>query len=184
MTPNKILVGLGNPGCSFQQSRHNLGAICLENYARAYRFPPFKLEAKFQSLITRQKLFEHDVLIVLPQTFMNLSGQAVQSLMQFYRLDPQQDLLAVYDDLDLDFGHFKISTSSPQSHNGVLSLRTSLGVSDFHQLRLGVDDRRGRRQIPSADYVLQNFSPDQLQIITAEVFPAAQATIDSWLSKK
>jgi PTH1 family peptidyl-tRNA hydrolase len=185
MRLQKLIVGLGNPGLSYARSRHNLGASWVQDWARVYRLPAFKKEAKFQALVTRGEVAGQNLILALPQTFMNLSGVSVAALLNFYKLRQSEDLLLVFDDLDLNFGRFKLSPSFPRGHNGVISVREKLGSLTGWGLRLGVDDREGKRVINSADYVLQNFSAEQLTCLSDEVFPSArEEVLHSWLLKK
>ena len=183
MSNLKVVVGLGNPGLSYQYTRHNVGALLVQDFAQKYHFPDFKLEKKFQALCSRGQWQTQQLLLVLPQTFMNLSGESVQKILKFYNLEPQENLLAIYDDLDLAFGSYKATKSAPHGHNGVLSLKQQLGTLDFAQIRIGIDDRAGSRQIPAVDYVLQNFSIEQKNTLANEVFPQVTEELKLWLSK-
>jgi PTH1 family peptidyl-tRNA hydrolase len=124
---------------------------------------------------------EREILLVLPQTFMNLSGESVRRLMNFYRLEQKTALLVVFDDLDLPFGHYKLTTALPRGHNGVLSVTKNLAGASFLGLRLGIDDRAGERLVPSEDYVLQPFPEQQKQVLWEQVFPAALEEVATWL---
>ncbi|MDO5561874.1 MAG: aminoacyl-tRNA hydrolase [bacterium] len=177
----KVLLGLGNPGVSYEKTRHNAGFLFLDQLQQDYAFPNFKLEKKFHALISRGQLDEKEFLLAQPQTFMNLSGQAAATLIRFYRLLPEKDLVVIYDDLDLPFGEFKVTRVSPHGHNGVSNIIASLKQKDFLQLRLGTDGRAGERTISGMDYVLQPFSPAELMRLRQEIFPAALEKLRSWL---
>jgi PTH1 family peptidyl-tRNA hydrolase len=112
---------------------------------------------------------------------MNLSGESVARLLNFYKLDPMTALLVVFDDLDLPFGHYKLTTSLPRGHNGILSLKKQLSLSNFLVLRLGIDDRAGKRLAPPEDYVLQTFPQEQKKILVEQIFPTALKEVRKWL---
>jgi PTH1 family peptidyl-tRNA hydrolase len=181
MKEMKLIVGLGNPGLSYQNTRHNVGAAWVSDLARDWRYPKLKLNRKFQSLLGQGQINGRDVTLALPQTYMNLSGAAVGELVRFYKLDPTQQLLLVYDDLDLPVGRYKFGRCAPKGHNGVMSVQQNLDGNDWAQLRLGIDDRNGARQIPSQDYVLQNMPPAQLKVLIDQVFPASREEVLAWL---
>ena len=175
------MVGLGNPGASYERTRHNAGFLFLDQLQQDYRFPNFKLEKKFRSLVSRGSLAPTDLLLAQPQTFMNLSGEAVSVICKFYRLQPEKDLIVVYDDLDLAFGEFKITRVSPHGHNGINHIVQLLKQKDFLQLRLGTDHRQGDRTISGMDYVLQPFTGAELVQLRQEIFPVALEKLRVWL---
>lgn len=177
----KVLFGLGNPGVSYEKTRHNAGFLFLDQLQQDYSLPNFKLEKKFHASISRGQLDEKELLLAKPQTFMNLSGQAVTALIRFYRLLPEKDLIVIYDDLDLPFGEFKITRVSPHGHNGISNIIASLKQKDFLQLRLGTDGRAGERTISGMDYVLTPFSPAELSRLRLDIFPTAWEKLRSWL---
>jgi PTH1 family peptidyl-tRNA hydrolase len=156
----------------------------VQDLARVYRWRAFKKETKFQALISGGELADQEVLLALPQTFMNMSGESVASLLRFYKLTLATDLLLVFDDLDLSLGRFKLGQSFPRGHNGVLNVQDKLGKLGW-ALRLGVDDRAGARVIGPAAYVLQDFSATQLSLLADEIFPQTRTeVITKWLLKK
>lgn len=178
----KLLVGLGNPGVSYERTRHNAGALFLQKLQLDNCLSSWRLEKKFKALVSRGFLGKTEVLLVLPQTFMNLSGESVFAALNFYRLQAKEDLVLIYDDLDLEFGRFKISRQAPHGHNGVKSVQEKLKINDFLQMRIGVDARGGERKIPGMDYVLQVFSPLELKKLREEIFSQAEAELErQWL---
>ncbi|MBQ6436701.1 aminoacyl-tRNA hydrolase [bacterium] len=177
----KLIVGLGNPETRYARSRHNAGWIYLDFLARQGPFASWQDSNKFHANIARGHLAGTDILLAQPTTHMNDSGSAVEALMNFYQFE-LTDFLLVYDDLDLTFGTYKLTDHSPHTHNGVASVKSHLPTSaEFLQLRLGVDDRAGERQIPPMDYVLMPLSPDQLNTWEKETFPTATREVESWL---
>ncbi|KKU18172.1 MAG: Peptidyl-tRNA hydrolase [Candidatus Pacebacteria bacterium GW2011_GWA1_46_10] len=167
MIDMKILIGLGNPGREYQRSRHNVGFRVLELLAK-------KLDITFTD---SPRLFSqvgklNDWLLVKPKTFVNGSGQAVRAVLNFYKLSPAA-LTVVHDDLDLPFGTWKSQFGTgPKIHNGLLSIYQALGTRDFTHLRIGVDNRAGKRTMLGKDYVLQPFSSQEereLRVVVEEV---------------
>ncbi len=178
----KIIVGLGNPGISYEKTRHNLGFLYTSQLQKDYHFSSWKEEKKFKALLSKGEFDGQEVFLLQPQTFMNLSGESVGKICHFYRLNFQEDLILAYDDLDLPFGHFKIAHKGPREHNGLLHIRQVLKTDNFLQIRLGTDSRRLReKRIPGADYVLQNLSNQELQILHDETFPAVNQELLTWL---
>jgi len=163
-----IIVGLGNPGDQYYLSRHNLGFMFLDYLQKAQNLEPFVEKKKHKALVSANS----NVLLVKPQTFMNLSGEAAQSVCGYYcdQLDAVKDsiekkldnLIVVHDDLDLEFGSFKLQFGvGPRDHNGLLSIYHHLKTNSFWHLRVGADDRAGDRSIPVEKYVLQPLSTEQ-----------------------
>ena len=159
----KVIVGLGNPGSQYVQTRHNAGWLFLDYLGEKLGAPAFSAQKKFSAEISKTSA---GLLLVKPQTFMNNSGLAVRQICDFYDLDPAADLVVAFDDLDLNLGTFKIQTATgPKDHNGLNSIYQHLGTQDFTHLRLGTDAREGERLIPPADYVLQKFPPEQFTLL-------------------
>jgi PTH1 family peptidyl-tRNA hydrolase len=138
LEPNdlRLVVGLGNPGPEYEKTRHNIGFQVVDQLA-AFWFVSFQKEKGTQSLTFRSRQGEGTVIGVKPQTFMNLSGQAVQSLMQKYRVKPER-VLIVYDDLDIPFGRCRMrARGGPGGHRGMQSICQAIGP-DFPRLRVGL----------------------------------------------
>src|SRR3989338_1152307 len=153
----KLVVGLGNPGKEYVNTRHNVGFEFVDRLSEGARF---SLESKFEALVYREK----DLLFVKPQTFMNESGRAVRKILDFYKLGTG-DLVLIHDDLDLKFGEYKIQRGvGPKVHNGVTSVETSLPDKNFLRVRIGVDNREKLLYAGSgADYVLSKFGKEELE---------------------
>ncbi len=154
----KLIVGLGNPGTHYELTRHNLGFMVLDALAQELRIK-FENDKKHQAEIGRVGASGW---LLKPQTFMNASGIAVRSLLQFYKLNQEPNfghhLWVVHDDLDLEVGRVKVQLGTgPKIHNGLLSLYQELGTKDFWHVRVGVDGRGGDRRMAAQDYVLQPF---------------------------
>ena len=128
----KVIIGLGNPGLKYQFTRHNLGFMLIDRLAETESF-----QKKHSSLILKKK----DILLVKPQTFMNLSGQAVQQVMSFYKV-PLEHLIVVQDDKDLEFGVIRFQKNRGHGgHNGIRNIHQALGSQDYCRLKMGVFSR-------------------------------------------
>lgn len=160
----KLIVGLGNEGNEFINTRHNIGFNFVEKLAGSSKFlKDTKLKASLFSKDINGKKY----LLIKPQTQMNLSGEAVNLVSKYYEIEPAQ-ILIVHDDLDLKIGCFKIMFSKgPKLHNGINSIENRLGTSDFWRLRIGVDNRdlTTRENIPPSSYVLSRFRVDENEIL-------------------
>ncbi|WP_146348121.1 aminoacyl-tRNA hydrolase [Falsiphaeobacter marinintestinus] len=149
----KLLVGLGNPGGKYERNRHNIGFMALDRIASDHGFGPWK--AKFQAEISEGRLGSEKVLLLKPQTFMNLSGQSVGEAMRFYKLSPK-DVIVLHDELDLAPGKVRVKQGGGHAgHNGLRSLHSHLGDT-YGRVRLGIG-HPGRKELVSA-YVLHDFA--------------------------
>ncbi len=174
----KIIVGLGNPGEKYEKTRHNFGFKVCNLIRKNLGFPAFKLEKKFSAEISEGEIEEGKILLVKPQTFMNLSGESVGKLANFYKVE-LENVLIIFDDIDLPFGTLRIrSEGSAGGHKGVKSIIEHLGGDQFPRLRLGIE-KEGRRE-KTEDFVLQRFSAEEekaLSQITKHTAEAAEAWI-------
>jgi len=154
-----LLVGLGNPGAEYQHNRHNAGFICLDDFVTKTEGMEDWIQKKdFKCLVSSGRVGESRVIAVKPTTFMNLSGQAVQAVANFYKIAPEH-IVAVHDELDIDFGQIRLRVGgSSAGHNGIKSLIEHLG-EDFGRVRIGVGPKPAR--IGSEKFVLQDFSAEQ-----------------------
>jgi PTH1 family peptidyl-tRNA hydrolase len=149
-----LLVGLGNPGARYARHRHNLGFMAVEAVARAHGFGPWR--TRFKSLISEGRLGDVKVLLQKPQTFMNLSGQAVAEAARFYKLPPGQ-IVVCHDEVDLVAGKVRIKTGGGVAgHNGLRSIAEQLGSADFRRVRLGIG-HPGHKDLVSG-HVLGDFA--------------------------
>ncbi len=153
-----LIVGLGNPGERYARTRHNIGFEAIDTLARRHGLE-FRGK-RANSLIAEGQIAGQRVALAKPQTFMNLSGQAVSSLRNWYKIDPARELLVVYDDLDLPFGKLRLrERGSAGTHNGMRSIVAQLGSSDFPRLRVGIDQPPGK--MDAAAYVLSRFRKEE-----------------------
>lgn len=174
----KIIVGLGNPGRNYAQTRHNLGFWVLDHLSLRWQI---RLGAhKFKAKYGRGNVAGQQVLLIKPQTFMNLSGESVGGFVDFYRLDLAR-LLIIYDDLDLEPGSLRIKGSgSAGGHRGMASIISRLGSSEFPRLRLGIG--APPEFLDAAEYVLQEIEASQVKFIEDACLRAAQAA-EMWLAE-
>ena len=175
MTPEPfLLIGLGNPGREYANTRHNFGFMAIDRLAVRLNARGMKVMSK--AIVMDSKYEDHKLILAKPQTFMNLSGQSVQGLAHFYKI-PNENLMILSDDLDLPFGTIRIRASGgPGGQRGLSSILEKLGTKDIPRMRLGIGRPPGRME--PADYVLQNFSRDDLQSISEILDRAADAAIE------
>ncbi|MFK7962164.1 MAG: aminoacyl-tRNA hydrolase [Phycisphaerales bacterium] len=154
----KLVVGLGNPGPAYEATRHNVGFDVLGRLARRHA-PGESARSRFHSVLIETIIGPEKVLLMQPTTFMNRSGTSVSEAVNFYKLDPAEDVLVVVDDIALPCGSFRLRGSgSAGGHNGLSDIQRRIGTDAFARLRIGID-RPG--EIPQKDYVLGRFRPDQ-----------------------
>ena len=161
----KLIVGLGNPGDKYQGTRHNVGFDVIDALARQ---EGLKLtDQKFRSDYTIWRVGDEKVLLVKPYTFMNLSGEAVLPLMSYYNISPDE-LVVVYDDLDLEPGKLRLRQSgSAGGHNGVKSIIEMLGTQDFKRVKIGIGRPQYGRKV--VDHVLERFDTDDRALIEQKI---------------
>lgn len=174
----KLLVGLGNPGLQYKRTRHNAGFLFLELLHNYLNAAPWQMNKQFKAEIAEAYLQGNKVLLVRPQTFMNLSGDAVGKVLSFYRLEPQQ-MLVIHDEIDLAFGVTKLKKNGGHAgHNGLRDIIAKIGSADFYRLRLGV----GRPQHGSvADYVLSAYSSEE-EVVREKIFDQLNGKISEILA--
>jgi PTH1 family peptidyl-tRNA hydrolase len=160
-----LIIGLGNPGAKYKNTRHNMGFQVLDLLAGA--------DAPWENKYDSQFLKLDDVTLAKPQNFMNNSGQAVAQIMKFY---PDATLIVVHDELDLELGVIRVQkNASSAGHNGVQSVIDEIGTQDFIRLRLGINNPELRGQTPGDDFVLQNFTPAEEPILKEVLTKALKA---------
>ena len=168
----KLIVGLGNPGIEYQFTPHNLGFLAVDRLAERWR-----LEVKnrhCQALTARTAVGEETVLLAKPETYMNLSGLAVRELVEEYEVAPEQDLIVIYDELDLPFGALRIRPrGGTAGHNGMESILGALGTDQFLRVRLGIAP--DHKVSDGAGYVLSQFRRSQYKVLDEVLDTAAEA---------
>ena len=166
-----VIVGLGNPGRQYENTKHNMGFVTIDRFAEKHGIDISK--TKFKALVGEGFISGKKVLLVKPQTFMNLSGESVRAIVDFYNLEPA-DVAVVYDDIDIPIGSIRIrKQGSGGSHNGMKSIILNLNFDDFPRFRVGIGADRG--YIPLKDYVLTGFQKDQLDPMRSAIDKCACA---------
>ena len=173
----RIIVGLGNPGRKYAGHRHNVGFQCLEHLAEAWGLSFSK--RKHKALLAQGQIAGLKAILAKPQTFMNLSGQAVERMARFYKVPPE-NILVIYDDLDLPVGKIRLRPDGGSGgHKGMKSIIEHLGSNGFPRLRVGIG--RPTHGDP-VDYVLSNFAPDE-QIVMEQAYERAVSAVELWLTE-
>lgn len=180
----KLIIGLGNPGQKYQNTRHNLGFIFLEKLQEKWLFPDFKLAQKFNAELSSGEINNQKIMLVKPQSFMNLSGEVVNKILTFYKLTPE-NLLVLHDDKDLFCGKYKLTLdSSSAGHNGVQNIIDQLDTKKFARLRIGIKTElidRAMTQPEVSDFVLEKLTPEELEKIE-QITPEILAEIEKNIS--
>jgi len=172
-----LIVGLGNPGADYAQTRHNAGFLLVEKLASRWRMD-WSVERKFSARVARGEMHGKRVLLCQPQTFMNLSGQSVGEITGFYRL-PIARLVVVVDDADLPFGEIRLRPGgSSGGHHGLESIEQHLGSREFARLRIGIGRRDGARQITG--HVLGKFDAGESGALE-KILERAAGQLECWL---
>lgn len=157
----KLVVGLGNPGKEYEKTMHNLGFMFLKYLEEKYSFKIETNSNKFNALTGEIFINNEKVIFAKPQTYMNLSGQSVQSISNFYKIDTK-DIIIIFDDFDIPFGEVRYKQNgSGGTHNGVKNIVQMLGSKDFPRIKIGIGGLKHEKQ-QLLDFVLQKFSKEQL----------------------
>ncbi len=175
MTPETtyLLIGLGNPGREYRDNRHNVGFMFVDRLIVRLNARGMKVQAK--AIVTTAIYEERKLILAKPQTYMNLSGQSAQGLLNFYKI-PVENMLIAHDDLDIPFGTIRIRPGGgPGGQKGMASTIEQLGTKDFPRLRIGIGRPPGR--MDPAAYVLQNFSREEMKFLSEIIDRAADAAL-------
>ncbi|MET0042222.1 MAG: aminoacyl-tRNA hydrolase, partial [Candidatus Thiodiazotropha sp. 6PLUC3] len=149
--PIRLIVGLGNPGPDYDLTRHNAGFWFVDKLADQHH-QPFRMESRHHGQVCKLNLHGEEVRLLKPTTFMNRSGQALSSLANYFRIDPNE-ILVVHDELDLAPGEVRLKTGGGHAgHNGLRDIMSALGNRNFHRLRIGIDHPNDRAAV--VNYVL------------------------------
>lgn len=167
-----IIAGLGNPGSKYAHTRHNAGFEAIDRLADRYRIDIST--KKFQALCGSGVIEGQKVLLLKPQTYMNLSGESLRAACDFYKIDPEEELIVLYDDISLAPGQLRIrAKGSAGGHNGIKSIISHLGTQVFKRVKIGVGEKPQGYDL--ADYVLGHFSKEEQAELTEAFDRAAQA---------
>ncbi len=170
----KLVVGLGNPGNRYENTRHNVGFVVVDELSKKMINDQWQMDNKLNALI-----INHHPLFVLakPQAFMNNSGKVVSAFVRFYKL-LIPDVWVIHDDLDIKLGDWKIEIGhGPKLHNGINSIEKNLGSENFWRVRVGVENRNPDMRIPGEDYVLMPFAEEEKSAIEKVTEAVAQELI-------
>ena len=166
-----VIVGLGNPGKTYSNTRHNVGFNTVDLLAERNNIEINKI--KFKSVYGEGRINGKKLILVKPQTYMNNSGEAVRDIANFYKLDPSK-IIVIVDDIDIDFGSVRIrKKGSAGSHNGLKSIIRLLGRDDFPRIKIGIGKKHPQQNL--ADFVLSRFSQDEVEDIEDAIRDSAEA---------
>jgi PTH1 family peptidyl-tRNA hydrolase len=173
----KLIVGLGNPGAKYALTRHNIGFLVLDEFARANGIK-FKINKSFNALVSEGIIGREKVRLAMPQTFMNLSGDSVRRMLSWLKIETD-DMFVVMDDIALPFGSIRIRPKgSSGGHNGLNSIIDSIGGQEFPRMRIGILGRRNVKDL--SNYVLARFTkPEQKDL--PEILKTASQACECWV---
>lgn len=169
----QLIIGLGNPGEKYANTRHNVGFMALDKIANNFftiggsaldgQFSKFNFQIKFNAEVYEDTIDDKKVILVKPQTFMNESGKTVKTIMDYYKI-PIENIIVIHDDLDITLGKYKIVRDRTSAgHKGVQSIIDNLGTKDFKRIRVGIGVEN--KKIPTEVFVLENFTKEEQEII-------------------
>lgn len=174
----KLLVGLGNYPTKYDQTRHNLGFLVVEKLVQKFECEPFKSDKKFFAQVSVGQIGNEKVVLLKPETYMNLSGKAVQAVAHFYKINAE-DIVLFFDDADLEFGTVRFRRDgSAGGHNGVKSVIDSMGTNVFPRIKMGIANEE-KAKMPTEAFVLQKFSAEEW----GEVPQVLDRAIETFLEK-
>ncbi|SFB22782.1 MULTISPECIES: aminoacyl-tRNA hydrolase [unclassified Bacillus (in: firmicutes)] len=174
----KLIVGLGNPGKLYAQTRHNIGFDVIDELSSKFQIPLD--QQKHKGLYGTGFHKGEKILLLKPLTYMNLSGESIRAVMDYYQID-LEDLLVIYDDLDLPVGKLRLrQKGSPGGHNGIKSTVAHMGSQQFNRIRIGID--RPKNGMSVSDYVLGKFYKEEQELMNEVIKKSAEAC-EAWLDK-
>ena len=157
-----IIAGLGNPTKEYDNTRHNIGFMAIDAIADKYGID--MSECKHKALLGKGIINGQKVILVKPLTYMNLSGEAIRAVIDYYKVDEEEELIVIYDDISLDVGKLRIrKKGSAGGHNGIKNIIAHLGHDVFKRIKIGVGEKPKGYDL--ADYVLGHFSKEELEIM-------------------
>lgn len=167
-----LIAGLGNPGRQYEKTRHNMGFDTIDELVERYNIPESGIAHK--GMYGKGRIAGEKVLAVKPLTYMNLSGDSIAEFVNYYKLDPETELIVIYDDIDLEPGQIRIrKKGSAGGHNGIKSMIARLGTQNFYRVKVGVGAKPKGWDL--ADYVLGRFSEKDREVVDAAIKEAADA---------
>ena len=160
----KLIIGLGNPGKEYENTRHNIGFMAIDNYVKFHNLGDFK--EKFNGMYLKYQLDNEQVILVKPLSFMNLSGDVVRKYVDYFKVDIK-DILIIHDDLDMPVGKIKLKQNgSSGGHNGIKDISLKLGTEEFKRLKVGISNNKN---MDTKDYVLGRFSKEEKVLINEAI---------------
>lgn len=156
----KLIVGLGNPGNEYENTRHNVGFMVLDKYAQMNNFK-FNM-SKFNGIYFETYINNEKIIFLKPQSYMNLSGEVIIKFINYYKIDIK-DILVICDDLDLDIGKYKLRYKGSSTHNGIRNIILNTNTNEFKRIRVGISKNKN---IPTDKYVLGKFTNEEKIILT------------------
>ena len=169
-----VIAGLGNPGKDYEKTRHNAGFRCIDVLASRYNINIRENEHK--ALVGKGYIEGQKVILVKPQTYMNNSGEAIREITDYYKVDPESELLILYDDISLDVGMLRIrDKGSAGGHNGIKSIISHLGTQNFLRIKIGVGDKVPQGDL--VDHVLGHFNADDSKMMKETFEKGAEAAV-------
>jgi peptidyl-tRNA hydrolase, PTH1 family len=174
----KLIVGLGNPGTKYERTRHNIGFEVIDELAKRFSSP--LTESKFKGLYTIIRYSSEKVILLKPMTYMNLSGESIRAVVDYYDINPEH-ILVIYDDLDLPVGKIRLrQKGSAGGHNGIKSTIAHLGTQNFNRIRIGIDRPTNGMSVP--DYVLGKFTKEEWETM-GDVIQRCADACEEWMEK-
>lgn len=168
----KLIVGLGNIGKEYENTRHNCGFMVIEELER--KLGVSLNQTKFKGKYVKTRYKDEDIILLMPQTYMNNSGESVQQFMNFFKI-PKEDILIIYDDLDMGVGKLRLRVSgSAGGHNGIKSIIAHVGSQEFKRIRVGIDRHPHMKVV---DYVLSKFTKQEADAINEGIINASNAVL-------
>ena len=173
----KLIIGLGNPGKKYELTRHNIGFLIVDKYINENNL---HYKEKFEGLYSEVNIEGQKVIFLKPQTYMNLSGNSVKKIVDFFKINIE-DILVIQDDLDLDFGKYKLKkNSSSGGHNGIKNIISHLNTQNFLRLKIGI---LNEHKNDTKEFVLNNFSKEELLLIDKE-YEIFKSIINDFIKNK
>ena len=164
-----LIVGLGNPGSQYEDTRHNIGFKVIDNIAKEYNIEINR--QKFKGMCGEGFINGEKVILLKPTTYMNLSGESVREIVDFYKLS-NEDVLVIYDDISLDVGRLRIrEKGSAGGHNGIKSIIAHLGTDIFPRIKVGV----GQPNVDLVNYVLGKFTKEEMEVLSESIDASTKA---------
>ncbi|HPO49014.1 MAG TPA: aminoacyl-tRNA hydrolase [Spirochaetota bacterium] len=169
-----LAVGLGNPGKQYSKNRHNAGFLFIDYLSKKYGFEDFKKKDNYY--FSKKNYAEEEVIFLKPLTYMNLSGNAIVSAKNFFKI-PTENIAIIYDDMDLDFGKIRIRKSgSSGGHNGLKSIENALGTNLYKRIKIGISSPNNSSEV--IGHVLGDFSTSDITLLENDLFPIVDLALE------